>query len=503
MQHLFRSGKKQTYVFRKRIPKELVDAFGAKEVKKSTRSSVLHVAEERAKAFDLELQQELNELRSLGTSTVRRRFHFGARQGANRLTQLQAHSSQEPKLSEFNPNGWDDIAELDAFLEAWRAWQMNKIRGILEAAQSMKSKIIDGELPNDPSVIAKDLAILNDITGRETISPEPTWREAYELYAEELSRNRPQPQKQSQTRIRANGRNARIVAIYLGHGNEDAGWDTPLSKITSDIGNDFYQHYKVTYPKNSPVSWNKVVGLASAVFNKAIRRFDLIRNNPFSNLKTPEAAGGKVRPFTPSELASLVEALDGWKNQHPERHLISFLMLETGCRTEEAWGLELGDLRLTAEIPHLWFRNNDTRVLGKGSHSRPAVILEPLLSDMKVWARGLEDHTAKSKLFPHTVSRSRPTDSVSQAQMSLIRRRVSTDRRVVMYSSRHTNITRADRAGIRTGLSSYIFGHQNSETTAIHQRYIAGESLAEIRLAMLKIREIEDWIDEWTSEDAF
>ena len=503
MQYLFRSGKKQTYVFRKRIPADLVEAFGAKEVKKSTKTSVLHVAEERAKGFDLELQQELNELRSLGTATVRRRFQFGIRQGTNRLLQLNAHNSQEPKLSEFKPNGWDDVSELEPFLKAWRFWQMQKIKGVLEAAQSMQKKIVDGELPDDPAVVAKELAMLSDITGRETTSPEPTWREAYELYAEELNRNRPQPQKQSQTRNRANGRNARIVAIYLGHGNENAGWDIPLSKITSDIGNDFYHYYLKTYPKNSPVSWNKVVGLASAVFNKAIRRYDLVRNNPFSNMKVPEVRGGKVRPFTPSELDNLIDAIAGWKNQFPERYLISKLMLETGCRTEEAWGLELGDLKLTAEIPHLWFRNNETRVLGKGSHSRPSVILEPLLSELRAWARGLEDHEAKSKLFPYTVSRSRPTDSVSQAQMALIRQKVSLDRRVVMYSARHTNITRADRAGIRTGLSSYIFGHQNSETTAIHRRYIAGESLAGIRDAMLKIRAVQDWIDEWTPEDAF
>ena len=189
----------------------------------------------------------------------------------------------------------------------------------------------------------------------------------------------------------------------------------------------------------------------------------------------------------------LKEVVEGISQTKPELYLITRIMIETGCRTAESWGLQLQDLRLRDETPHLWFQNNELRSLKRRTHHRPMVILEPLCSLLRLHAGILEDKSPKAPLFPKTVLGKRVTDNVSTAQLKLIRSQVSVDPTLRMYSARHTNITIAETAQTPSGLSHYMHGHEHPETTAIHRKYLHGHSLSEIAAARKAMLKVDDW----------
>ena len=106
-------------------------------------------------------------------------------------------------------------------------------------------------------------------------------------------------------------------------------------------------------------------------------------------------------------------------------------MLYTGCRTNEASGLQVRDFRLEANTPHVVFRTNE--LMG---------IKNPDL---------------------------------------------------VPYSTRHTFRDRSEAANISTSRSEYIMGHKSAASSRIHQKY-GTKTPPTVRYEdMTKIFKVTDW----------
>lgn len=87
--------------------------------------------------------------------------------------------------------------------------------------------------------------------------------------------------------------------------------------------------------------------------------------------------------------------------------------------------------------------------------------------------------------------------------MKIVRKYVSNDPNIVMYSARHVFTTRAYLAGVENNLASYLVGHRPLGMTAIHANYIHGDNLLILKEAVDKANNIREWGYEWSKKDAF
>jgi integrase len=112
-----------------------------------------------------------------------------------------------------------------------------------------------------------------------------------------------------------------------------------------------------------PESINRSLQAIVAVFNHAIREYQLDVKNPFSGLYVDdhEAKGEKRHSFTDEQLEAYLTAASETLNS--EAMHCTVLMAYTGARTDEIAGLEVQDVALNddEETPHIFIRPNQTR----------------------------------------------------------------------------------------------------------------------------------------------
>ena len=502
LDRLTRRGKKGIFQYRRRVPKELVASFGKTEVVRSTGTTDYRQAVSLARHFDREFEQQLDRAQSTSETSPRHKFAAAQRYAAKQLKGKQVHSSQEPKLSDFVSISLSPLPtklEKSEFLNAWQKWNFERLQASLEALEELEKEDELSRSQNSEPDFGRAIAKISDLIGERKLPPEVTWGEACNFYEQDIDRRRPTTEKQSESRKRSYKNNAKVLAEYFAQTLGGDGWDTPLSQINAELTYDFSRYYSRTYPSNQKSTFNKVVSFANTVFNRANKHFELKRSNPFSGLQERQETGTR-RAFTPGELVRLKDAVRLSQHADPETYLITMLMIETGCRPSEASGVQIADLRLKEDIPHLWFRSNSTRALEKGSHDRPFPILEPLKTELSAWVKNLKNRESKATLFPATNLKKRAADSLSKKQNRFLSeagikkpKTLAGHRKVSIYSCRNTFITRGERSGVRTGLRYYLVGHTNPETTAIQRGYTDGASISDLLEALKQINQVTDW----------
>ena len=177
----------------------------------------------------------------------------------------------------------------------------------------------------------------------------------------------------------------------------------------------------------------------------------------------------KRRSFTPEQWSEYVNALSG--HQNIEIGLIGLIMAYTGCRTSEAAGVALKDIRLDAEVPNIVFRSNSVRSLDKGGLERAVPIFDPLVSQLKAYKENRET-TADTEAFFERYGEVKHYSNVSQQLNKILRDKLEiTDKSLVAYSFRHTIHDRGRAARIDTAIHEYIVGHRSASSSRIHQSY--------------------------------
>ena len=151
--------------------------------------------------------------------------------------------------------------------------------------------------------------------------------------------------------------------------------------------------------------------------------------------------------------------------------LIGLIMLFSGCATSEAAGLEVADIRLDCEVPHIRFGPNSHRRLDKGRLERSVPIAATLLNHLK--AHNLSNNGEAGAFGKYSEASS--YSNVSTQLNNVIRDKLEvSDPSLVSYSTRHTFKDRGRAARISPEIVDYLQGHVTKSSSAIAQRYGTG-----------------------------
>jgi len=163
---------------------------------------------------------------------------------------------------------------------------------------------------------------------------------------------------------------------------------------------------RVQNPTWSNTTLDRAITILSAVFSSAILEYELATTNPWLKLtasvgekdvSTSEDRKNKRRSFTPDELRTYEAAL---ANLNEEARLIGQLMIQTGCRTMEAGGLLVKDVRLDTNTAHIQIRFNRIRKLKTKNSVRDVPITGPLLDNLRDYLARHEATSPDAPLLP-------------------------------------------------------------------------------------------------------
>jgi|GEM_PF-2516247 len=305
--------------------------------------------------------------------------------------------------------------------------------------------------------------------------PLPTVRDAVNLYLQEKNppgKRTEAKAKQFDLHIR---RNERYLLASLKR-------DKSLTEITRPDARQFRDYLKARKDSRDgtalkPESINRSLQAVVAVFNHAIREYQLDVKNPFSGLYVDdhEAKGEKRHSFTDEQLEAYLTAASETLNSEAKHCTI--LMAYTGARTDEIAGLEVQDVALNddEEIPHIFIRPNQTRPKLKSPASKRVL---PLIGPALASAREAIEEARKrnggdgglpdAPLFPR-YGRPRGADALSAVQNKLIRKKLNiTDPKITAYSTRHRMKDKLRNALIDSDLQDAIMAHERGQ---ISDRY--------------------------------
>ena len=329
--------------------------------------------------------------------------------------------------------------------------------------------------PSDPKVAAFRI-----MTGEAIVSMEPTWSDATELYI----------------KVNKAGKKREIV--------KEQKWELStrnlLEKFAASNGG---KHLRLedldrqtirdwlirTYPNVS--TRNRYNNVFSAVLNNWNKEHKSKVYNPFAGLsnKTLEQEEAiKRRSFTPTEWHSYLLHIENLGDI--QLKLIGLLMLYTGCRTNEAAGLQVRDLRIGDNLPHVVFRTNEIRRMDKNGLERAVPLMTPILETYRLY-----DHEKNPELplFPK-YGTTKGFENVSAKLRHIVNDLMGIDSpEVVPYSARHTMRDRSEVANISTSRAEYIMGHKSAASSRIHQKYGTKTPPSVLLDDMIKIFEVADW----------
>ncbi|TCA20852.1 tyrosine-type recombinase/integrase [Rhizobium leguminosarum] len=201
-----------------------------------------------------------------------------------------------------------------------------------------------------------------------------------------------------------------------------------------------------------------------AIIEFGIREFELeqqavnhFRNIDIKGLKdVAKAPRDERNPFTEIQLRETRAYI--LKHAGPDLKLIWRLLEATGLRVSEATGLQVQDVVINCELPHLIIRFNDIRRL-KNEASRRKV---PLVGDALSAVKEALDAAADTRVGKHPLfekyGRKGGGDAASAALMKNLRK-VVVDPKVTVHSLRHNMQDRMIRAGVDAHDRCLILGH--------------------------------------------
>ena len=186
-------------------------------------------------------------------------------------------------------------------------------------------------------------------------------------------------------------------------------------------------------------------------------RHDLIAVNPMSKFRPPKVPPGVPRPIHREGLERLMPAI---RNSKPRERLLFTLLAETGIRIDEALGIYVEDIILSAGQEGIRFR-------GKGEYERevPLPFAFESLKLLRVYLRN-EDLTVGPLFRTGKYKDQRMTYSTAYYQWTKLCERA--DVKYNIHQLRHTTATELVNSGVDVGTVRQLLGHRNLQTT---QRY--------------------------------
>ena len=310
------------------------------------------------------------------------------------------------------------------------------------------------ENPNDPLVAQYAI-----VSGETKVTSHATWADATELYIKTNKRAKIRlPDVEAKWECKTRGLLRRFEKAVDGH-------NTRLQDLDRQMVSDWLW---ATYPKAGTRNRNN--NTLSAVvncWNREKKGQSIF--NPFSGLsnkKREKDEREERRSFKPEELNEYLSHIINIKDV--EVKLVGLLMIYTGCRTSEAAGLQVKDLRMDNDIPHVVYRTNSIRRMEKSDLERAVPLLTPVVDAFQFYEI---PNKADAPLFPRHY-RKKGHENASAALRNIVNNVMGiSDRAVVPYSARHTLRDRSAAARIELGRAEYIMGHISDGSSKIHKEY--------------------------------
>ena len=332
------------------------------------------------------------------------------------------------------------------------------------------------ENPNDPLVVQYAI-----VSGETKVTSHATWADATELYIKTNKRAKIRlPDVEAKWERKTRGLLRRFENAVDGH-------NTRLQNLDRQMVSDWLW---ATYPKAGTRNRNN--NTLSAVVNcwNQEKKGQAIFN-PFSGLsnKRREKDERKARrSFKPEELQVYLDNIISTKDE--EVKLIGLLMIYTGCRTSEAAGLQIKDLRLDNNLAHVVFRTNAIRRMEKSDLERAVPLLTPVLDAFRTYKLATD---SEAPVFPNHYSKNGHNNA--SAALRHIVREVSGIKHedVVPYSARHTIRDRSAAARVGLARAEYIMGHVSDGSSKIHKEYGTKTPPQQLFQDMTEIFSVSDW----------
>lgn len=189
------------------------------------------------------------------------------------------------------------------------------------------------------------------------------------------------------------------------------------------------------------------------------------KTNPFTSIRLKEEADVSRIPLSEDQIHTLSNP-EALPKLHPDFRLLYRLLVNTGMRPVEAIGLELYDVVLDHEIPHVHVRKNATRGL-KTAHSER---LLPLLGVSLLAAQGLVEMNGWGKRLGKNMY------ATSIINRNFWESGVVTDKRQSLYSLRHWFQDQLTKRDVVDRAQAQLMGHK------FHRpKYGYGKDLSELR----------------------
>lgn len=257
--------------------------------------------------------------------------------------------------------------------------------------------------------------------------------------------------------------------------------DLPMREITRAHALEYQQWWaKKMSPKDGSagVSANTVNRHIGNMRSLYVRYFKHIgedeRPNPFRNMFYKHKPKTDVPPFSADWIRKKILRPRSLKGIRADLQLITFLLIETGCRPSEIINLRPEDIRLNEKVPYIAIRARNT---GKTKRE-----VKTETSERDIPLVGVSLHAARRarNAFPHYYDRN---ELFSANMMKTFRRRglLQTPQHRI-YSFRHSFEKRMQEANIDYGLRCLLMGHKTTRPV-----YGDGGDLAYRRDELLKI----------------
>ena len=508
-------GKKGLYTYRRRVPADLKavwrDGKPQCEVKVGLKTAnkalALKAGAEANLAFEQKAKNIRRGLQDEAEKTALEKLEerkWIIQTVTQMLKQEGVLPEQQPKLS--IGASIHDLVEWDEKLDLIRGALVDALQDRYLDDDQRKKDYDEGrwgqegyqepykpEDPNDADIVK--LELLSGATPVHSI--EPTWRDCVEIYISENAAEAQRTKYNQDKHEREMRKIAYDLAIYLGHGKKEIGYETKLESLNRLWVLGFKAYCNRVYPDWSTATFNKSITMLTAAFNKGVRVFELAMNNPFEGLKIrnkPAHVSGVSseendrRSFTPEELLQYEDIL---KTKKSEIKTIGLLMIWTGCRTMEIGGLLNNELLLDLNVPYLLIRPNRIRRLKTLASERKVPLTADALDMLREYLQAQKNTAPDAPVFP-SYGRDGGMDALSQNLRNIIRKQMKiTDKRLVPYSTRHTLKDKMRLLRTPLAYQNQIMGHRQSNEIA--DGYGEGDPLVYIQQQLQKASELTDW----------
>lgn len=330
---------------------------------------------------------------------------------------------------------------------------------------------LDRDDPSDREIVA---ASIDDVEVKKLVlnpakeEPTPTLKDALKLYRTE----RVKDDTAMETRV------ARVWSEL-----EEAIGDLPIGELKREHARSVRDHMlsveKYGGGKRSAATVKRMLNVVKAVVSFGLLEFDLgDRTNPFIGLKVDDQGDREDTRRLPlsADLTEKFRACLSGDLVH-----IMTILDDTGARVGEIAGLEVQDVFLNHETPHIYIRPNTTRRLKTDSSNRKV----PLTGAAQESLRAALKVTEGEGPIWSQYARPRGADAASAVLMKNLRK-LTKEKKLTIHSLRHRFKDRCRDAGMPKNVQDQILGHSSVD---VGER-VYGSPEAKLRLAAQWIEEL-------------